>query len=110
MLNFSISQILYAINNQTIRPNKIYLNIPYNYKRFPEKHISEHDLKHINRENLDNYVHVANYVPEEDLYTYFKNSDAFIAPLRNTLQDRARSPSKLFMYMHFNKPIIITSL
>ena len=63
-------------------------------------------LQIINRENLDNYVHVANYVPEEDLYTYFKNSDAFIAPLRNTLQDRARSPSKLFMYMHFNKPII----
>lgn len=48
-----INDILYAINNQTIRPNKIYLNIPYNYKRFPEKHISEQDLKHINRENLE---------------------------------------------------------
>ena len=48
-----INDILYAINNKTIRPNKIYLNIPYNYKRFPEKHISEQDLKHINRENLE---------------------------------------------------------
>lgn len=48
-----INDILYAINNQTIRPNKIYLNIPYNYKRFPDKHVSEQDLKHINRENLE---------------------------------------------------------
>ena len=29
---------------------------------------------------------------------------------RNTIQDRARSPSKVFMYMHFNKPIITTKL
>jgi glycosyltransferase involved in cell wall biosynthesis len=31
-------------------------------------------------------------------------------PLRNTIQDRARSPSKVFMYMHFNKPIITSKI
>tara|TARA_Y100000389_G_scaffold112774_1_gene109899 strand:- start:4560 stop:5678 length:1119 start_codon:yes stop_codon:yes gene_type:complete len=67
-------------------------------------------LQVINRENLQNYVDIANYVPEEDLYTYLKNSDAFIAPLRNTTQDWARPPSKLFMYMHFNKPIITAKI
>lgn len=67
-------------------------------------------LQVINRENLQDYVDIANYVPEEDLYTYLKNSDAFVAPLRNTTQDWARSPSKLFMYMHFNKPIITAKI
>ena len=67
-------------------------------------------LQVIDRENLQKYVHVANYISEEDLYTYFHNSNAFVMPLRNTVQDWARSPSKLFMYMHFNKPIITSKI
>ena len=30
----NIKDILDNINNQTLKPNKIFLNIPYKYKRF----------------------------------------------------------------------------
>ena len=32
----NISEVIKNINNQTIIPQKIYLNIPYKYKRFPD--------------------------------------------------------------------------
>ena len=39
----NINNVLKYINNQTLKPNKIYLNIPYNYKRFPDKIVSDDD-------------------------------------------------------------------
>ena len=38
----SVKEVIKSLNKQSIRPNKIFLNIPYNYKRFPE--IKEMDL------------------------------------------------------------------
>ena len=32
----SVKEVIKSLNKQSIRPNKIFLNIPYNYKRFPE--------------------------------------------------------------------------
>lgn len=49
----NINNILENINNQTLKPNKIYLNIPYNYKRFIDKKISDDDLSQINKENIE---------------------------------------------------------
>ncbi len=63
-------------------------------------------LSEIRSKNLDNYVHVAGYVDEKYLATYFWVTDVFIAPLKNTIQDWARCPSKIFMYLPFNKPIV----
>ena len=48
----NIIDILDNINNQTLKPNKIFLNIPYKYKRFSNQKISDEDLKKIKIENL----------------------------------------------------------
>lgn len=102
--NYGILDIINEINHlKSINPNFILLIIGGGKDK-------EKMLTHIDKKGLSQYVDVANYVSEEDLYTYFYNSNAFVMPLRNTIQDRARSPSKVFMYMHFNKPIITTKL
>ena len=43
-----------SLNKQTLKPNKIFLNIPYKYKRFPESSINEKDLENIKKlENVE---------------------------------------------------------
>ena len=48
----NIKDVLDNINNQTLKPNKIFLNIPYEYKRFSNQKINDEDLKKIKIENL----------------------------------------------------------
>ena len=48
----NIKDVLDNINNQTLKPNKIFLNIPYEYKRFSNQKINDEDLKNIKIENL----------------------------------------------------------
>jgi len=48
----TISKTIESINNQIIKPNIIYLNIPYEYKRFKER-IDENELKNLNLENIE---------------------------------------------------------
>lgn len=55
---------------------------------------------------LEDVVKMLGYVSEEELSSYFKLATVFIAPLNNSIQDKARCPSKLFMYLPFRKPII----
>lgn len=61
---------------------------------------------YIKNSSLENYAEMLGYIPENDISAYFKLADAFISPLYDTIQDRARCPSKLFMYLPFKKPII----
>ena len=49
----NINDILENINNQTLKPNKIFLNIPLQYNRFKNEIISEKDLDYINKENVE---------------------------------------------------------
>lgn len=59
------------------------------------------------KENMINeYIHVQGFVPEEEISAYFTLADAFISPMNDTIQDWARCPSKLYMYLPFKKPII----
>ena len=46
------------------------------------------------------------FVKEEDIPAYFTLADAFISPMNDTVQDWARCPSKLYMYLPYKKPII----
>ncbi|GHC04832.1 hypothetical protein GCM10007047_22110 [Cerasicoccus arenae] len=55
---------------------------------------------------LEEHVKFAGYVPEELLATYCSLAYAFICPLRDTVQDWARCPSKLYLYLPYRKPII----
>ena len=49
----NINEVLENINNQTLKPNKIFLNIPSSYKRFKKEVILENDLDHIIKENVE---------------------------------------------------------
>ncbi|MDI9363512.1 MAG: glycosyltransferase [Flavobacterium sp.] len=60
----------------------------------------------VNSNNLTSTVHFAGYVAEEELSSYLSVANAFIAPLNNTVQDWARCPSKIYMYLPFGKPIL----
>jgi glycosyltransferase involved in cell wall biosynthesis len=56
--------------------------------------------------NLDTNIEFLGYVPEQEISSYFELADAFISPLNNTIQDIARCPSKIYMYLPFNKPVL----
>jgi hypothetical protein len=50
----SVKEVIKSLNKQSIRPNKIFLNIPHNYKRFPEiKDINLDIFKDIKDDNFE---------------------------------------------------------
>ena len=49
----NIKEILNKLNDQTLKPDKIFLNIPYNYKRFKNETITEEKIKKIYTKNLE---------------------------------------------------------
>jgi glycosyltransferase involved in cell wall biosynthesis len=63
-------------------------------------------VDHIAKNHLGDFVHLLGHVPEDHLASYFRLADAFLCPLQNTVQDWARCPSKLFMFLPFRKPIV----
>lgn len=69
----------------------------------PEK---EAGLAWIDENKLSEKIKILGYIPEEELSSYFRLAHTFVCPLRDTIQDWARCPSKLFMYLPFNKPIV----
>lgn len=69
----------------------------------PEK---EAGIAWLEEKKLSDKIRILGYIPEEELSSYFHLADAFVCPLRDTVQDWARCPSKLFMYLPFQKPIV----
>lgn len=49
----NINEILNKINEQTLKPNRIFLNIPHHFKRFKNEIITEEKIKKIRAENLE---------------------------------------------------------
>lgn len=60
----------------------------------------------LNDSTLRDTIILPGYVQEEDIPFYFSIADCFILPMNNTVQDWARCPSKLYMYLPYNKPVI----
>lgn len=63
-------------------------------------------ITYINNNHLNDFIYVPGYIEEEDIPAYFSFVDAFLSPMNNTIQDWARCPSKLYMYLPYKKPII----
>lgn len=61
---------------------------------------------YIKEHNLEDTISTTGYIKEEDIAGYFTLADAFISPMIDTIQDWARCPSKLYMYLPYQKPII----
>ena len=66
----------------------------------------EKTLALIDEYGLGKYVYLTGFVEEESIPAYFSMASAFISPMNDTIQDWARCPSKLYMYLPFKKPII----
>ena len=62
--------------------------------------------RRIRERDMERHVMLTGYVSEEEIDFYFSLADAFIAPMHDTPQDWARCPSKLYMYLPYNRPII----
>jgi len=60
--------------------------------------------------HLEDCVELPGYVAEAELAAYFQLASAFLLPLMDTVQDWARCPSKLFMYLPFGKPIVTSPI
>ena len=61
---------------------------------------------YIQENDLEDFVKLLGYVDEKDLSSYFKLANAFISPLNDTVQDWARCPSKVYMYLPYKKPVL----
>lgn len=61
---------------------------------------------YIKQHKLGDTIFTTGYINEEDISGYFTLADAFISPMNNTIQDWARCPSKMYMYLPYKKPII----
>ena len=59
---------------------------------------------------LDDVVTFKGYVPEDALPGLLGEADAFVAPIFDTVQDKARCPSKLFMYVAFDRPVVTSDI
>lgn len=64
----------------------------------------------VKEKQLDAQVEFLGYAPEEDLSSWFTAADAFISPLNDTVQDWARCPSKIYMYLPFEKPVFTCAI
>lgn len=99
-LNYGFLDILKAVELlKEIRQDFVFLVMGAGrHKKIGESYVEENNLKEI--------VQFLGFVAEEDVSSYFKLADTFVSPLYNTVQDWARCPSKLFMYLPFEKPIV----
>lgn len=66
----------------------------------------EEAKKFVLNNGLKDFVQMPGYVEEDHLSSYFELANAFISPLNNTVQDWARCPSKIYMYLPYNKPVL----
>ncbi|GAA0543928.1 glycosyltransferase [Chitinophaga japonensis] len=65
---------------------------------------------YVKERRLENWVEFLGYTPENELSSYFERADAFISPLNDTVQDWARCPSKIYMYIPFHKPVFTSNI
>jgi len=61
---------------------------------------------YVKEHKLENNVFLPGFVSEEDISVYFSLTDYFLSPMNDTVQDWARCPSKLYMYLPYRKPVI----
>lgn len=61
---------------------------------------------YVKEHKLEDNILLPGFISEEDISMYFSLTDYFISPMNDTVQDWARCPSKLYMYLPYRKPII----
>lgn len=62
--------------------------------------------EYVKMHHLESCVELPGFISEEEISSYFSLADYFVSPMNDTVQDWARCPSKLYMYLPYKKPII----
>ena len=73
------------------------------------KHFEE-AVDYVEANGLKESVSLMGFIDEEDISDYFSIADGFLSPMNDTVQDKARCPSKLYMYLPYCKPVITCKL
>ena len=60
----------------------------------------------VNDRKLMGKINFKGYLPEDKLNDAFSIAAVFLVPMHNSIQDRARCPSKLYYYLPYGKPIV----
>lgn len=63
-------------------------------------------LKFVRDNKLTSFVVMPGFIDEEDISNYFSIASAFVSPMNDTIQDWARCPSKMYLYLPYKKPVI----
>lgn len=63
-------------------------------------------VRFVEENDLQDYVFIPGYITEEEISEYFSLASAFVSPMNNTVQDWARCPSKMYLYLPYKKPVI----
>lgn len=66
----------------------------------------EDALKYVSENGLSDFVYMPGFIAEEEISDYFSLAAAFVSPMNDTVQDWARCPSKLYLYLPYQKPVI----
>jgi glycosyltransferase involved in cell wall biosynthesis len=61
-------------------------------------------------EGLADQIRMIGYIAEEVMPAAMARADVFLCPLLDSKQDRARCPSKLFIYYPYRKPIVTCAI
>jgi glycosyltransferase involved in cell wall biosynthesis len=98
--NYGLFLMLEAIRQLRDDKNKYKLHLIGDGPDLDEarNYIRTHDISHM--------VVITGYLPEASLSAYLQMADAFLVPLYPTIQDQARCPSKTYMYLPFQKPVL----
>jgi glycosyltransferase involved in cell wall biosynthesis len=56
--------------------------------------------------NVQDCIDFEGYVDEDVLGDYLASADVFLAPMFDTVKDKARCPSKIPIYMQYRRPIV----
>lgn len=62
--------------------------------------------EYVKSKKLENWILLPGYIEEENISKFFSLADYFVSPMNDTIQDWARCPSKLYMYLPYKKPIV----
>jgi Glycosyltransferase len=98
--NYGLYTMLDAIKRLSTSHQNIRLILLGRGRHFQqaEEFVQEH--------HFQNVILMPGYVEEEEITDYFSIADAFLSPMHDTIQDWARCPSKLYMYLPYKKPLI----
>jgi len=103
-INYGLFTMINAIQLLSLKNRKVKLLLMGNGADLAEAK----EFVMINK--LNEYVEFLGYVPEDEISSYFEMADMLISPLNNSIQDKARCPSKIYIYLPFNKPVLTSKV